>query len=153
MMSYDKYERGCQHLSGGHQRITYKRKKEKQKTKIKIKIILTLWLTQNNQWVGVDHAARIHLLNSPPMTGSVEKNKMIVMMTIFFSFFFLFVNDLHFILALLMSRIIFLLSLSFISSSSSSLSFYFFQHYQSLGENSAIESEQHGLPLPIDYFG
>ena len=48
---------------------------------MKIKTILTLRLTQNNQWVGVDHAARIHLLNSPPMTGSGEKNKMIVMMT------------------------------------------------------------------------
>ena len=29
----------------------------------------------------------------------------------------------------------------------------FFQHYQSLGENSAYEFEQHRLPLPIDYFG
>ena len=38
-----------------------------------MKIILTLRLTQSNQWVGVDHAARIQLLNSPPMTGSVEK--------------------------------------------------------------------------------
>ena len=44
-------------------------------------MILTLRLTQNNQWVGVDHAARIQLLNSPPMTDSVEKNKMIVMIT------------------------------------------------------------------------
>ena len=79
MMSYDKYERERQHLNGGHQRITYKRKKEERKTKIKI--TLTLLLTQNNQWVGVDHAARIHLLNSLSMTGSVEKNKMIVMMT------------------------------------------------------------------------
>ena len=35
---------------------------------------------QNDQWVGVDHAAQIHFLNSPPMTGSVEKNKMIGMM-------------------------------------------------------------------------
>ena len=52
-----------------------------------------------------------------------------------------------------MSRIIFLQSLLFISSSSSSLSFQFFQHYQSLGQNSANEFEQHGLPLPIDYFG
>ena len=77
MMSYDKYERGRQHLNGGHRRITYKRKKEKieNKNKIKIKIIitLTLRLAQNNQWVGVDHAARIHLVNSPPTTGSVEK--------------------------------------------------------------------------------
>ena len=48
---------------------------------MKIKIILTLRLTQSNQWVGVGHAARIQLLNSPPMTGSVEKNKMVVMMT------------------------------------------------------------------------
>ena len=75
MMSHDKYERGHQHLNGGHQRITYK------KIKIKIKIILTLWLTQSNQWVGVDHATQIHLLNSPPMTGIVQKNKMVVMMT------------------------------------------------------------------------
>ena len=76
MMSYDKYERGHQHLNGDHQRITYKKKKKERK-----KGILTLRLTQSNQWVGVDHAARIHLLNSPPMTSSVEKNKMIVMMT------------------------------------------------------------------------
>ena len=48
-------------------------KEKKQKTKTKIKVIPTLRLTQNNQWVGVDHAARIHLLNSPPVTGSVEK--------------------------------------------------------------------------------
>ena len=77
MMSYDKYERGRQHLNSSHQRITYKRKKEKienkNKIKIKIIIILTLRLTQNIQWVGVDHAARIHLVNSPRMTGSVEK--------------------------------------------------------------------------------
>ena len=38
-----------------------------------ITIILTLRLTQSNQWVGEDHAT--------PMTGSIEKNKMIVMMT------------------------------------------------------------------------
>ena len=44
-------------------------------------MILTLRPTQSNQWVGVDHAAAIHLLNSHPMAGSVEKNKMIVMMT------------------------------------------------------------------------
>ena len=48
MMPYDKYERGRQQLNGGHQRITYKKKKKK--------IILTLRLTQINQWVGVDHA-------------------------------------------------------------------------------------------------
>ena len=46
-----------------------------------MKIILTLRLTQSNQWVGVDHAARIQLLYTPSMTGSVEKNKMVVMMT------------------------------------------------------------------------
>ena len=76
-MSYDKYERGLQHFNGDHQRIIYKKKKKL----IKRKIILTLRLTQSNQWVGVDHTARIHLLNSPPMTGSVENNKMIAMMT------------------------------------------------------------------------
>ena len=37
MMSYDKYERGRQHLNGGHQRITYKRKKEKIENKNKNK--------------------------------------------------------------------------------------------------------------------
>ena len=78
-MSYDKYERGCQCLNGGHQRITNKIKKKIKKKKKKV--ILTLRLTQNNQWVGVDHAARIHFLNSPPVTGSVQENKMIVMMT------------------------------------------------------------------------
>ena len=78
MMSYDIYERGRQHLDRGHQRITYKKKK---KLIIKIKIVLTLRLTQINQWLGVDHAARIQLLNSPPMTSSFEKNKMVVIMT------------------------------------------------------------------------
>ena len=63
MMSYDKYERGHQHLNGGHQRITYKKKRKK----------LTLWLTQSNQWVEVEHVARIHLLNSPLMTSRIEK--------------------------------------------------------------------------------
>ena len=53
-MSYDKYERGCQHLNGAHQRITYRTK-----TNTKIIIILTLRLTQSNQWVEVGHAARI----------------------------------------------------------------------------------------------
>ena len=68
MISYDKYERGRQHLNGGHQRITYQKK------------YLPYGLPKVNQWVGVDHATRIHLLNSPPMTSSVEKNKMIVKM-------------------------------------------------------------------------
>ena len=69
MMSYDKYERGRQHLNGGQQRITYKRKRKKNK------IILTLRLAQGNQWVGVDHATRIHSLNSPPMTSIAKKKK------------------------------------------------------------------------------
>ena len=46
----------------------------KKKKKLIIKI-LTLWLTQNNQWVAVDRATQIHLLNSPPMTSSVEKKE------------------------------------------------------------------------------
>ena len=48
--------------------------KEK-KEKLIIIIILTLWLTQSNHWVAVDHAARIHSLNSLPMTSSVEKKE------------------------------------------------------------------------------
>ena len=75
MMSYDKYQRGRQHLNGGQQRITFK-------TKQKLLIIIpTLRFTQSNQWVGVDHAARLHFLNSPPITSIFKKNKMIVMMT------------------------------------------------------------------------
>ena len=46
----------------------------------------------------------------------------------------------------------FFLPLSFISTLSSSQSFYFFQHYQSLGEKSANKSEWYGLLLPIDCF-
>ena len=79
MMLYDKYERGRQHLNGGHQRITYEPNKQTNKQTSKKKHILRL--TQSNQWVGVDHAARMHLLNSPPMTSSVEENKMAVMIT------------------------------------------------------------------------
>ena len=67
-MSYDKFDRGRQHLDGGHQRITSKKKKKKKK-------ILTLRLTQSNQWVGVDHAAQIHSLNSPPMTSSLDRKE------------------------------------------------------------------------------
>ena len=59
MMSYNKYERGRQ-----RQRITYKKNKKK---------ILTLRLPQRNQWVGVDHTARIHSLNSPSMTEKKRK--------------------------------------------------------------------------------
>ena len=62
MMSYDKYERGHQHLNCGHQKITYKKKKKK-----------NYCFSQSNQWIALDHAARIHSLNSPPMTSSVEK--------------------------------------------------------------------------------
>ena len=63
-MSYDKWKRGCQHLDGGHQRITYKKR-----------LIITLRLTQNNQRVVVDHAVRIHSLSFPLMPSSVDKNK------------------------------------------------------------------------------
>ena len=76
MMPYDKYKRGRQHLNGDHQRITYKKKKKGKKG-----LILSLQFTQSNQWVGVDHEAQIHLLNSPPMTSNVDKNKMKMMMT------------------------------------------------------------------------
>ena len=79
MMSYDKYERGRQHLNGGHQRITYKDNNNNNNNNNN-----TLLLTQSNQLVGVDHAVRIDLLNSPPMTGKVEKKKMIVMMTMMY---------------------------------------------------------------------
>ena len=68
-MLFDKYKRGRQHLNGGHQGVTYKKN-----------LILTLRLTQNNQWVGVDHVARFHLLNSPPITSRVDKNKIKMMM-------------------------------------------------------------------------
>ena len=57
-----------------------------------------------------------------------------VLSYIFFPFL---VNDLHFIIALLIHVKNHFLVLSFISSLSSSQSFYFFQCYQSLGENSA----------------
>ena len=36
---------------------------------------LTLRLTQSNQWLGVDHSARIHSLNSPPMTRDYKDDK------------------------------------------------------------------------------
>ena len=71
-MSYDKYERGRQHLNGGHQRIAYKKK------------LVNTYPTANksNQWVGVDHATQIHLLSTSPMTSSADENKMEVMMTL-----------------------------------------------------------------------
>ena len=62
-MSYNKYERRRQHFSDGKQRVTYKNKNC---------LIFTLRITQSNQWVGVCHAARIHSLNSPPVTSSVD---------------------------------------------------------------------------------
>ena len=65
MMLYEKYERGHQHLNGGHQRITYKTNKQKKK--------LTPRLTQSNQWEGVDHVAQIHSLHSLPIISNVEK--------------------------------------------------------------------------------
>ena len=50
-MSYFKYKRGCEHLNSGHSRITYKNKAQLCDKK---NLILTPWLTQNNQWVGVE---------------------------------------------------------------------------------------------------
>ena len=44
-------------------------------------LIITLQLTQSNQWVEVDHAAQIHLLNSAAMTSTVDNNKMKMMIT------------------------------------------------------------------------
>ena len=79
MVSYDKSERGRQHLNGGHERITYKKIYNNNTNNNKNK--KKLWLTQSIQWVGVDHAARIHWLKTLSVTGSAEKNKMIVMMT------------------------------------------------------------------------
>ena len=69
-MTYNKYKRGHQYLSGGHQKKkNYKRKERKKR------LILTLWHIQNNQQVRVDHAAQIHLLNSPPMASDIHKNE------------------------------------------------------------------------------
>ena len=42
-------------------------------------LIITLRLTKNNQWVGVDHLTQIHSLNSPEMTICVDKNKIKMM--------------------------------------------------------------------------
>ena len=60
MMSYDRCKKGLQHLSNGQQRITYKKR-----------LILTLCLTQSNQWVY--HTVRIYSLNSPPMISNGDK--------------------------------------------------------------------------------
>ena len=57
MIPCDKYERGHQYLNGGHQGNFF----------LKKRLILILRLTQSNQWQGVDHAAQIYSLNSPPI--------------------------------------------------------------------------------------
>ena len=70
-----------------------------------------------------------------------------------FFFFPFLVNDLHFILALLIhvkDRFSFVIIVYIIVLITIIL---FFQHYQSLGENLANEFKRHGVPLPIDYFG
>ena len=56
-MSYDKYKRRRQHLNT----LTVVTKDLLTKAK---SLILAIRLTQSNQWVGVDHAARIQSLNS-----------------------------------------------------------------------------------------
>ena len=78
-MPYDKYERGHQHVNGSHWRITYK---EKEINKNKNNTYPTAYPKQSMS--RCRQSVRIHLLNSPPMTGKVEKNKMIVMMTMMY---------------------------------------------------------------------
>ena len=64
------------------------------------------------------------------------------------------VNDLHFILALLMHvKNHFSLAITVYIIIVIITTIVFLQHYQSLGENSENEFKRHGLPLPIDYFG
>ena len=46
MMSYDKYERGHQHLNGGHQRITYKDNNNNNEV---------LWLNEKHIEEGLHH--------------------------------------------------------------------------------------------------
>ena len=60
LMSHDRCKRGLEHLTNGQQRITYKKR-----------LILTLCLTQSNQWVY--HTVRIYSMNSPPMISNVDK--------------------------------------------------------------------------------
>ena len=50
MMSYEKYERGFQHLHAGHQKITYEKKKNMANT-----YPTTLRLTQSNQGTHACH--------------------------------------------------------------------------------------------------
>ena len=61
-MPFDKCKRVCQYLSSGHQRLIYKLKGQLQicKKKTTKNLMLAIWLTQNNQLVGVNHATRIH---------------------------------------------------------------------------------------------
>ena len=50
---------------------------------INTKVILTLWITQSNQWVGIDNTDWTYSLISLPINNSVDKNEMkIMMMTI-----------------------------------------------------------------------
>ena len=73
MMSYDEYKTGCHNLTAmtkkwfTNSKNNYKNEKEKtkKKHKEKINVILTVWFTQNNQWIGVNLAAQIVLINSP----------------------------------------------------------------------------------------
>ena len=44
-------------------------------------LILTLKLNQNNLWVRVDHATRIHLLRSHQMTTKIDHNETKIIMT------------------------------------------------------------------------
>ena len=78
MISCDKYKRWRQYLNGGHQRITYKSKEQLGNKRL----ILTLRLIQNNQWVRVDHAAQINLMNLHPLTSRVDKNEINMTMAI-----------------------------------------------------------------------
>ena len=70
---------------------------------------------------------------------------------IFFPFL---INDLHFILALLIHvQNLFFLPLSFISSLPSSQSFYFFITTSHCGRIQEMNFERHGLPLPLINLG
>ena len=80
MMSYGNYKRDHQHLTGNHQRISYKKSRIRYTEKNTKFLILTLRLTQNNPWVKGDYAAKIDLLNSPLMTDRADKNKVKIMM-------------------------------------------------------------------------
>ena len=66
MMSYDKYKRGRQQFTGDQQIITYIMKAPQFNYEYLPNLILTLKLTQNDQWVRVDQVTQIHWLSSPP---------------------------------------------------------------------------------------